>query len=295
MQTALKIGFRGEIHRIGVDLTSFGLPNLHAVFENTFGVLPGTYVVQYKDVDSNVVNVVTTEDFDTACCILLTMNESSSAKTLRFFAVLISKQTSIFDKVSTTVRQALDSIHNSKPSEQRSEDQTGATLTDTIHQTSASLGHTLQETLQKTVDGSKVVLDQAKKSWHDVELEHTLKQAAENIKVAAAGVSMYTQELVENIQKLHIAKPSTAPAPEPSPAPPITVPAPTPPAIQSEPTISPSEQAEPAQRTANETTKWAAELEIIHEIVPDADPTIVVALLETSKGDIQVVLDALTS
>ncbi|KAF0696399.1 Aste57867_12817 [Aphanomyces stellatus] len=290
--TALKIGFRGEIHRIRVDLSSFDLPNLQALFETTFNLCPDSFVVQYKDEQSNFVNVHSTDEFQTACCILLTQataGEHDVGKSLRFFAVPTTEAT-FHANVSTSIRRALDSFNDALQPQQLSAtlSHTGAVLNDTLHQTGTTLGHVYQ----KTVEESKVAFDHAKKSWHDIEFERALHETAENIKVAAAGVSMYTQELVQNIQKMTMpptaaplatdvpsAAPSTVPAVSSLPVAPLPPLAPTPPPVV---VVIPP-------------TKWAAELALVREIMPDADTTIVVALLETSKGDVQVVMDALTS
>uniref|UniRef100_M4BKU9 PB1 domain-containing protein n=1 Tax=Hyaloperonospora arabidopsidis (strain Emoy2) TaxID=559515 RepID=M4BKU9_HYAAE len=49
-QTALKIKYKGDLHRLRVDLTSFSLEAITALFAETFNLVPGSFVVRYTDV-----------------------------------------------------------------------------------------------------------------------------------------------------------------------------------------------------------------------------------------------------
>merc|ERR1712063_127998 len=51
-QTALKLNYKGELHRLRVDLRTFSLDALMALFAETFHLAPGSFVVQYKDIES---------------------------------------------------------------------------------------------------------------------------------------------------------------------------------------------------------------------------------------------------
>ena len=56
-QTALKIKYKGDLHRLRVDLTSFSLEAMTALFAEKFNLAPGRFVVYYRDVEGDCLNV----------------------------------------------------------------------------------------------------------------------------------------------------------------------------------------------------------------------------------------------
>ncbi|KAF0734311.1 hypothetical protein DYB25_004579 [Aphanomyces astaci] len=80
---SLKIGYRGEIYRIRVDLATFGFHDLQELFASTFSLCHGSIAIQYKDDQrGSIVTMRLTDDFHDACG-----SQFSQRKSLRFFAV----------------------------------------------------------------------------------------------------------------------------------------------------------------------------------------------------------------
>ncbi|ETV98351.1 hypothetical protein H310_09044 [Aphanomyces invadans] len=83
--TAIKVGYNGEIHRLRVDLTTFTFADLQALFATTFSLAPASFVIQYKDNETDCVTVNSSSDFEEACRFFMT--SADEAKSLRFIAV----------------------------------------------------------------------------------------------------------------------------------------------------------------------------------------------------------------
>ncbi|OQR94602.1 hypothetical protein ACHHYP_01088 [Achlya hypogyna] len=194
---ALKIGFKGEIHRIRVNLEAFGVADLHALFGATFSLAPGAFVVQYKAADASFVNVVSADDFALA---VSQQRAAGDAKCLRFFAVSRTEAT-FHENVIVGIRKALGSFSTALDKVKAEPWVQDLKLPDTF---TASLG----QAYAKTIAESKATLANAKTSLAEIEVDKILASTKHNLRQAASGVSTYAHDIVESLQP----KPTEAPA-----------------------------------------------------------------------------------
>ncbi|KAF0717748.1 Aste57867_2117 [Aphanomyces stellatus] len=217
--TAIKVGYKGEIHRLRVDLAGFKYEDLNALFESTFTLAPGSFVIQYKDQESDHVNVKSTADFDEACSFFL--SSTDVVKSLRFIAVPSTQavfQENVADPVLKVIEQLVKSLNEamekvkqeqylakahenarvfaSKAQEnagvwsvkaQEAMSTTGVALNETLAHTSvivneklAEAGAVLGPIANKTVEESKAAFEAAKKSLNEIEFDK-IKQSLNEI------------------------------------------------------------------------------------------------------------------
>ncbi|EQC35197.1 hypothetical protein SDRG_07426 [Saprolegnia diclina VS20] len=190
---ALKIGFKGEIHRIRIDLPAFGYDDLVALFEATFQLPLSTFALQYKTQDATFASVASAADFDAACA------AQASAGSLRFFAVSKTEAT-LHENVSEGIRKALATISGALDKVKHEP---------WVQDTGAAINHAYT----KTFEESKSTLASAKKSLQDIEVDKLMEETKVNLRTVATGVSAYAQDLVESLQKKPAAAETTAPPP----------------------------------------------------------------------------------
>ncbi|ETV72913.1 hypothetical protein H257_12246 [Aphanomyces astaci] len=200
---SLKIGYRGEIHRIRVDLATFGFHDLQELFASTFRLCHGSIAIQYKDDQRGSI-------------------VHDAIDSLRFFAVS-NTEAMFHGHVAESMR-------------------TGAVV---------------QQDQLDTCSLSALTLHNP----HDAVVVYTATDQAVDVSLAPTQCTIERSLQLNNLGKL------------PNPAMP-----------------NPSTSDDPRG-----LAKWAAELALVRIIVPNADTAILVALLETSKGNVHVVMDALTS
>ncbi|RHY12625.1 hypothetical protein DYB38_009484 [Aphanomyces astaci] len=106
--TAIKVGYNGEIHRLRVDLAAFTFADLEALFETTFTLNAGTFVIQYKDNETDHVNVKSAADFAEAVRYFSTSSDDA-VKSLRFIAVP-STQLVFHDNVAEPILKVIEHL-----------------------------------------------------------------------------------------------------------------------------------------------------------------------------------------
>ncbi|POM80410.1 Hypothetical protein PHPALM_1758 [Phytophthora palmivora] len=273
-QVALKVAFNGDIHRTRVDLRGFSLAELTQLMAQTFRLPVGDFVVQYRDPEGDCVNVTTDAEFQEALRVFL--DAAEPVQSLKFSAAT-RRQVEFQDQVAEPLVKSVE--------------------------------HLMQ--------ALAVTLEQLKRDQHfvsftpvpSVTLDQTVRDNAESPKTAAGGFSSFAQGLVVQINRFipekkageaTIALAAAAPEPEHKSQvqPPIVTspPAPVeeaPPAQEAEETAPPPSMASSVAFSEAEV-KWADHLSVVSGIFPNAEPARVIAILEKSNGDLNVVLNVLT-
>uniref|UniRef100_A0AAV1TW40 PB1 domain-containing protein n=1 Tax=Peronospora matthiolae TaxID=2874970 RepID=A0AAV1TW40_9STRA len=85
-QTELKNNFKGELHYLRVNLMSFSLKAMKALFAETFNLAPEGFVVQYMDVEGDSLNVTWQVKYEEACRISSPATSSATSVRLRSVA-----------------------------------------------------------------------------------------------------------------------------------------------------------------------------------------------------------------
>lgn len=302
--TALKLSYKGEIRRLRADLGAFTFVDLAALFESTFALAPGAFVVQYTDPEGDCVNVTTDAELAEACRVFQAGAED--AKALRFAAVSRSQvafQENVaepilkaLEKLVETLNAAMDKVkHEEWAQKAQSTAQTGYEHTN--------------EALRVAAKEARQSLHAARQSLNDIPFDQIVKDTTEGLKYAAEGISDFAKEVVGELKNYHSSvapAPSAAQAEEGVIADAVDIVAPAAgsdseweqvseqaPAEVAVPVAEEVVVAEPAPAVSEEELKWASEIATIRDFLPEVDAARIIDRLEQCNGNVQVVLNAL--
>lgn len=317
--TALKIGYKGEIHRLRVDLASFNLEELSALFAETFGLPAGSFVVQYSDPEGDLLSVCSEAEFAEACRVFLSNNDA--VKSLRFVAASrtqVAFQENVADpilkaieKLVETLNAAMEKVkHEQWAQRAATQAQTGFDATKTVLHRAA-------------LDARESFVD-ARQSIQEIPFDQLLKETTEGIKSAAEGISVFAKEVVGEIKNFQYPAQAATVVPETevtieveetNQVAPVEVAEATPVEVAQVSSGSDSEWEEVAEQApvevaapveeapvvvevvapvvSEEELKWAAEISLVRSIFPDVQAAQVIERLEQCNGNVEVVVNAL--
>lgn len=301
--TALKINFKGEIHRIRVNLSEYSFEALCNLFETTYALHQGQYRIQYKDNEGDVLNVTSGSEYNEAVNVFMNENDKE-VKALRFNA--ITKHQAIFEEKVTdplvkAIEQLIASLNIAMEKVKNDEfaRKCAASVSNTLNRVKEDervikAGEQMKKGAAVSGECMNKAINEVSEKIKELELEKVFNEASENIKIAAHGVSSFTIEVVEDIKKQYnetTTSKEVAPTPVPVAAPASQTSTPAPVEVQVQVDVEAEAEWEEVVQPSEEELKWSEQLTMVCEIFPACDKKQVIDLLEKSNGNIEYVLN----
>ncbi|DAZ94074.1 TPA: hypothetical protein N0F65_006661 [Lagenidium giganteum] len=304
-QTALKISHNGEVHRVRVDLNAFALGDLEQLFASTFHLTPGSFVIQYQDSEGDCLNVTSEAEYAEACRVFLSADDE--VKSLKFFAVARTQaafQENVAEPIVSAIENLIVSLNSAmekvKQEEWAMRAQSGVERT----------GDALNQAARDARDS----LEAARQSIQEIPFEQFVRETTDGLKTAAEGISSFAhgvvgkfETMIPNDTKEMIPEESEKKDEEPcveesdkkeavesenqvETALPVLTPAPV--VVETAPP-APVVVAPPAPVLSESEMRWADQLALIRDFLPDVDVQRAVEALDQANGNVEVVLNSL--
>jgi len=210
MLTALKVCFKGEIHRIRVDLSEFEFINLQNLFMSTFNLPSQSFIIQYKDNEGDILNVTTTKEYLEAIEVFTTYiksNEANQNLSIKFFAItntqalfeekIADPLVNAIEKLILKLNEAMEKVKNDEFTQRCSMKLESAVtrikedeFTQKCQKGMETTGEVVSQAVRDTIS-----------SLNEIPFDKVMKDASEGIKTAASEISTRTCDFVQDMKK----------------------------------------------------------------------------------------------
>lgn len=255
--TALKVGYKGEIHRLRIDLTNSTYEQVDKLFQETYSLEPNTFVMQYYTPAGKRVVVKDQATYEEVCKIYLE-DDQEQVKSLKFMAQTrtsaalyeatepilkaIEKLLAQLNKMAAEVsRKAKDEdwegqcrrkmtitgevIHKvAKDVHDFSRDSikmTGVALNDAAQVSGEAINQAAQVSggaLNQAAEEARKAISLINAQVQEFPYEDVVEEATEGIKLATTEIHNFAQEFISQVsQEFGIHETFSVPAPVPAP------------------------------------------------------------------------------
>jgi len=293
--TAIKVAYKGEVHRLRVDLNHFAFPELMGLFQETFGLREGSFVVQYKDPEGDCVNVCSDVEFREACHVSL---NDDQRPTLRFVAVpkvQVAFQENVAEPILKAIEKLVETLNVAMAKVKR--EQWAQRAQSGLDQTNVAL--------QRAASDARDTFSAARQSFQDIPFDQIMKETAEGLKSTAEGISVFARDVVDDLRNYKNVSTET---PSNNNEEHIVDEKNEEPAVKEDvPVASDSEWEQVSEQTPPQTEEapvlvnafspeeqmWADQLATIRDILPNVDTARAIERLEQANGNVEVVLNSM--